>query len=320
MSEPLSISYQGNTQSYSYTAATDYFPGASLRSYRTFMAAVQAVKEGDADAAVIPVENSTAGRVTEVYNILPESGLSIMGEYLLPIKHSLMVPMRAFRSVPPAGLEGDALLAWKNSPLSEDEKQKAMAGIKEVHSHPQALAQCRKYLHAKLPKADPVEVGDTAGAARDLTLRETADIAAIASRRAADFYHMAVLDDDIADVSDNMTRFLILSKTPREAGAVAGPALTTILFETQHKPGALLGVLQVFQKHGIDLTKLETYMSTATRPNPTFYVDVAANLNAPNMKAAMDEFTEHAQNITVMGCYPASPLRGQGNNFLPVTV
>lgn len=318
MAEPLNISFQGHTESYSYTAASEFFPGANLRSYRSFMAAVQAVHDGEVSAAVIPVENSTAGRVTEVYNILPESGLHIIGEYLLPIRHSLMVPLRAFRTVPPPGLSGEALVAWKSSPLSDEEKQKALSLIKEVHSHPQALAQCRKYLHERLPKANQVEVADTAGAARTITLRESADVAAIASRRAAKFYHMAVIEEDVADVKDNMTRFLILSATPLDPQNVTGPALTSLLFETRHEPGALLHALEVFERNGINLTKLETYMSSATRPNPTFYVDVAANMAADNMVAAMADFQNYAQNITVMGCYPASRERGNNNNFLPV--
>lgn len=124
MSEKITVSYQGVKGSYSYQASSEFFPEANYRGHRSFYSAIQAVHQGRADYAMIPVENSTAGRVMEVYNLLPESGLHIVGEYLLPISHRLMIPFKSFRGAPPRGtMTTEEIIAWKKSPLSEEEKK-----------------------------------------------------------------------------------------------------------------------------------------------------------------------------------------------------
>lgn len=316
MSETARIGYQGVKGSYSYRACAQYFPGGNYRGFRTFFDAVQAVNDGTVDYAMIPVENSTAGRVMEVYNLLPESNLHIIGEYMLPIHHCLLIPRRAFRGAPEEGMSVDDIVAWKESPLSAQEMAAAFGEVREVHSHPQALAQCARFLQKKLPLAAAKSLDDTAGAARGIINRTNAEIAAIASKEAAEIYDMEVLAENIEDVPDNTTRFLILAREALPPESVAAPALTTLLFEIRHEPGSLFRALRVFEKHGINMTKLETYMSGRGGRHPAFYVDIGVNLLAPRWKTALDEFKQETETLRVMGAYPASPDRG--SSFLAV--
>ncbi|AEP09920.1 prephenate dehydratase family protein [Micavibrio aeruginosavorus ARL-13] len=316
--KPMRVSYQGIKGSFSYRACSEYFPDGYYQGYRGFQDALSAVENGDVDFAMIPVENSTSGRVMEVYNLLPESGLFIVGEHMVPIHHCLMIPRKAFRGAPPENMTTKDIVAWKESDLSAEEVAVALSSIREVRSHPQALSQCRKFMADNLPRASAKEYYDTAGAARAIANFMSPDIAAIASEDAADLYNMTILQKNIEDVDMNTTRFLVLAREPLAAGALSGPAISSILFETAHKPGALFRVLNVFERHNIDMTKLETYMAGPARPNPTFYVDVGANMADPAMKPVLDEFAGHTAAMRIMGCYPASDLRGHGNPFLPV--
>jgi len=312
------VSYQGLQGSYSHQACKDIFPDRETIGYKSFQSAVTAVLEDSCDMAVLPVENTAAGRVMEVHNLLPDSGLHIVGEYLLPIHHNLMVPKNAFRADVPADVKKDDIAAWKNSPLTPEEKSKAFDAIVEVQSHPQALAQCRKYIQKKLAKAVPLPKFDTAGAARDISQNKDCRVAAIGSSAAADTYNMIILDENIEDISTNTTRFLVFSKKENTEKEVNQKAITTILFDTKHVPGSLLKALQVFQDHHIDLTKLETYMSGPAKPNPSFYVDVGASMFDENMKKALGEFEKHTELFRILGCYNADEKRGASNGFLAV--
>lgn len=319
MPENLRIGYQGVRGSYSHEASINVFPESQTRGYKSFVEAFKATEAKQVDYAVIPVENSSAGRVMEVYNILPDSQLSIVGEYLLPIHHCLMIPRKAFRGVPPHGMVGqDQIIAWKQSPLTEQERENAFKDIKQVQSHPQALNQCLRYLAQKIPNAIKKDGGDTAGSAREIVTRQDCEIAAIASKNAAEIYDLEILEENIEDIQDNTTRFLVLSRAPLSGEALQAATMTTILFETGHQPGALLNALQVFKDHDVTLTKLETYMSGAVRENPTFYVDVGAGVQDERMEKALKSFEKVVKSIHIMGSYPASKTRGKSNGFLPV--
>ena len=312
------ISYLGIPGSYSHQAAHECFPHATYSGFTKFDDVIKAADSGEADYAIIPVENSSAGRVTEVYNLLPSVKLNILGEHLLPIHHCLLVSYKAYRGWLPHEMEPDEAVAWKKSPLSADEKNEALSKIKEVHSHSQALLQCTKFLEDKLPKANTVVDFDTATAARNLAQKEDKQHAVIASRHAADIYNLLVVDDQIVDDPYNMTRFLILSRDEQRDYEEDKAMLTSILFQTNHIPGALLGALKAFADNNVNLTKLETYMLSQDLTDPTFYVDVGTSLKSPNMQAALNDFKKYTTSCNILGSYPASPHRGEKNSFLPV--
>ena len=316
--ETVKISYLGIPGSYSHQACIEYFPGGRYEGLKKFGSALKAVSEGDTDFAIIPIENSSAGRVAEVYSLLPSVGLHIVGEYLLPIHHCLAVPKSALRGRLPREMDGPEAIAWKNSPLTDKEKAAALATIKEIRSHSQALMQCAGFIEKHLPQAITEADFDTATAAQFISNREDCKIAAIASKHAAAIYNLLTLGESIEDDVHNMTRFLIFSREALDPAKIKGPALTTILFQTNHKPGALLSALKAFADNKVNLTKLETYMVNQDRPYPTFYVDVGASMAHPNMKAALEEFKKYTNNYRVLGCYPASAVRGDRNSFLPV--
>ena len=314
----VKVAYLGVPGSYSHKACQDNFPNGLYRGLVKFRDILDDVYSGGVDYAIVPVENSTAGRVAEIYNLLPTIDLHIIGEYLMPIHHTLMVPSGAFRGKLPRDMDAQEALAWKNSPLTAEEKAEALETITEVRSHPQALMQCAGYLNRVLPRARAVEDFDTATAARGLAKADNARIAAIASAQAAEIYNMQVIEDCIEDESANMTRFLILSREPLREGEISGPALTTILFQTSHKPGSLLKALETFAAQGINLTKLETYMISQEKPLPRFYVDVGGSIWDDHMKTALREFKKYTANYNILGCYPASQDRGKENSFLKV--
>lgn len=312
------VSYQGLQGSYSYEACKSIDPEKETIGYKTFQSAVSAVLNESSDIAVLPVENTTAGRVMEVHNLLPDSGLYIVGEYLLPIHHHLMIPRDAFRGVAPSSLSKEELIKWKNSSLTDEEYKEVCNSIFEIQSHPQALAQCRKFIQNNFPKAVPIPAFDTAGAARDISKNKNCRVAAIASEKAADIYNMIILKKNVEDIESNTTRFLMLSKKNNVEKDITGKAITTILFDTKHIPGSLLQALKVFQDHNIDLTKLETYMSGPAKPNPSFYVDVGASIYEEKMKKALVEFQKNTENYRILGCYNADIKRGVNNGFLSV--
>lgn len=302
------IGYQGALGSYSYQACTNFFTDQNYRGYRFFHEVFRAVEGREIDFAVIPVENSTAGRVMEIYNLLPESSIKIVGEYLLPIHHCMMIPKK---SLPQDTAE---------RPLTAEQKAAIMRDILEVRSHPQALAQCRKFMEKNLPKAVGRDQFDTAGAARDLSDRNDYKLAAIASKIAATTYDMEIIAENVEDCIGNTTRFIVLTKDGvHDQGLPADhPMITTLLFETLHEPGSLLRALKIFEDYGVNLTKLETYIANPDNPNPKFYVDLNSSKDSKTMDECMAAFKNHTQNTTILGTYPASTQRGQGNSFLPV--
>lgn len=312
----VKVAYLGIPGSYSHQACINNFPGGTYRGLIKFKDILEYVYKAEVDYAIVPIENSTAGRVAEIYNLLPMIDLHIVGEYLMPIHHSLMIPAGAFRGKLPREMSQEEALKWKSSPLTSEEKEQALATITEVQSHPQALMQCSSYLDENLPKAKTVEAFDTATAARALANEKTAKIAAIASSEAADIYNMLIIDEKIEDNQNNMTRFLVLAREPLRESETTTPALTTILFQTSHKPGSLLKALEAFASHDITLTKLETYMISQEKPLPRFYVDVGGSIWDNKMKEALKEFKRHTASYNILGCYPASKDRAKDNSFL----
>ncbi|MGB1180719.1 MAG: prephenate dehydratase [Candidatus Puniceispirillaceae bacterium] len=268
------IAFQGVQGAYSHIACMAVCPEHEPLAKSRFSGMISAVQEKQADMAMVPVENSTAGRVSDIHHILPESGLHIIGEHFQPVEHRLL------------GIKGARL---------ED--------ITEVHSHEQGLAQCRKTLATLNIK--PVIHPDTAGAAKDVAARQDKSVGAIASSLAADIYGLDVLKQDINDEGANTTRFLLMAREAKWPHSTEIPAMTTMIFRVRSVPAVLYKALGGFATNGINLTKLESYMIGSNFEAAQFYIDCEP------MKQALEELKFYCveDGIQIMGCYPASPAR-----------
>jgi prephenate dehydratase len=278
------IAFQGEPGANSHLAARDAYPGMEALACATFEDALAAVKTGDAGLAMIPIENSVAGRVADIHHLLPESGLFIVAEHFERIRHQLLI------------LPGVK--------LSE---------LKTVHSHIMALGQCRKAIRAL--KLTPVIEADTAGAARHL--RESGDrsAAVIASSLAADIYGLKVAKADIEDADHNTTRFVVLAAKPARVPKSEGPVITSFVFRVRNVPAALYKALGGFATNGVNMTKLESYQLEGTFNATMFYADIEGHPNERLVKLAMEELAFFSSELTVLGTYPASPFRSNLKAF-----
>jgi len=271
--------FQGVEYAYSHLAAQKYLSGrqleGTLTGFRTMTAAVEALQAGTLDIAVLPIENTTAGSITEVYTLLREHDISIVGEETWKADHCL------------AGIA-----------------EVPMSGIDRVLSHPMALDQCSEFLQS-LPHAIAVPHFDTSGAMRHVA--EAADPAqtAIGSVEAAAAAGLVVLRRGIANQEENHTRFVVLSRTP-EAVSPRVPCKTSLLLTTRHEPGSLLRCLEILNANGLSMTKLES------RPRPgrpweyQFFLDILGNVADPDTLGAVDELRSAALHLKVLGSYPAA--------------
>ena len=274
----ITVAYQGVDGAFSHQAARRHFSarGAALtcRGYATFRAALEAVVSGEATCALLPVENTTAGSITKVYDLLAETELTLVGEEVLRVEHCLMTAMSV--------------------PLSQ---------IRRVISHPQALAQCSQFLEG-LPGCEAVPFADTALAAEEVRRDADPAQAAIASREAARRYGLHIVQRDIANQEENYTRFVVAAREPAPCETRV-PCKTSLLFATPHEKGALVRCLKVLDAHGINLTKLES------RPRPhrpweyLFFVDLEGHAEEPSVGAALEELRTQANHLKVFGSYPA---------------
>lgn len=272
------IAYQGEPGANSHLASTEVYPDFAPIAYPTFEDALAAVKSGDVLYAMIPIENSVAGRVADIHHLLPNANLYIVGEHFLRVRHQLM-------AVPGASLET----------------------IKKAMSHTQALGQCRKTLR-KLGLT-PVPEADTAGSARLVAERNDPALAAIASSLAAEIYGLKVLRSDIEDEAHNTTRFLILAKDPDDAEPDDGPVITTFLFRVRNVPAALYKALGGFATNGVNMTKLESYQLEGTFNATMFHADIAGHPAERPVQLALEELSFFSNEVRVLGTYPASPYR-----------
>ena len=262
------IAFQGAPGANSHLAALGYRADGLPLPCFSFEDAIDAVRDHRADRAIIPIENSLHGRVADMHFLLPESGLSIVDEYFLPIHHTLMAP--------------------EAGPLTV------------AYSHVQALGQCRKYLRAH--DIRPAVYADTAGAAALVAQDRKPGAAAIAPALAAELYGLAVIDRNIEDSDDNMTRFVVLAReaTPPPAGA---PVMTTFLFEVKNIPAALYKALGGFATNGVNMTKLESYQRGASFSATEFYADIEGLPGDPAVDRAMDELRFHTKWVRLLGSY-----------------
>ena len=270
--QPL-VAFQGEHGAYSEQAVGILFSKErTTLPCGTFREVFEAVKSGEADYGLVPIENSLEGSVNSVYDLLLEYDLSINKEVEHRITHCLVA----------------------NTGTS-------LSSVEEVYSHPQALGQCKKYLEEKLAFANVVPYYDTAGAAKMLSESEKHGCAAIASKKAADYYGLKVLAEDIGNSRDNYTRFLLLSRTKSEN--CINPK-TSIVFAAKHKPGALYSCLKPFADRKVNLTKLES--RPAKQWEYVFYMDFVGGAEEKNLKEALSELTGMASFIKVLGVYESA--------------
>lgn len=287
------VSYLGVPGSYSYQAANVLFPDAEYENFRSFAEVAGSVNEGKSQVAVIPVENSIAGRVADVHSMMLSLDLLIAEEHLLPIEHCLVA----------AGNGGKAPPDLKT--------------IKRVLSHPQALFQCKTFIAKEMPNAEAHNTSDTASAVKEVVEKGDPGDVAIGSSFAAETYGGRVLERNIADGRQNTTRFLAFTANENlEPGG--DDDITTLIFQVKHVPGALLKALAAFQECGVNLTKLETYMISEDIELPTFYVDVGAGLQEEHMQRALEKLKQNTVYIKLLGTYKASDQRSARMGFLPV--
>jgi len=272
------IAFQGEPGANSHLAASDAYPRMEALPCPTFEDALAAVKSGAAKLAMIPIENSVAGRVADIHHLLPHSGLHIVAEHFERVRHQLL-------TLP--GVE--------------------LSDLKTVHSHVMALGQCRKAIRAL--KLTPVAEADTAGAARHL--RETGDrtSAVIASRLAAEIYGLKVTRADIEDAEHNTTRFVVLAAKPVRVRKDGGPVITSFVFCVRNVPAALYKTLGGFATNGVNLIKLESYQLEGSFNATMFYADIEGHPDERPVALAMEELQFFSTEVIVLGTYPASPFR-----------
>jgi prephenate dehydratase len=273
------IAFQGEPGSFSNEACKTYYPDHEPTPFADFEAALEAVKSHACALGMIPVENSTAGRVAEVHHLLPESGLKIIGERFKPIHFQLMAN-------PGVKLED----------------------LKTVTSMPIALGQCRRTVR-KL-KLRGVAGSDTAGSARALAERPDPHGAALAPALAAEIYGLEILRRDVEDEAHNTTRFLVMTASPEPPAPPPGVAcVTSFTFRVRNLPAALYKALGGFATNGVNMTKLESYMENGAFTATFFYSEVDGRPEDPALARAFDEIRFFCDHFEVLGVYPADPFR-----------
>jgi prephenate dehydratase len=275
---PVRVTYQGEPGANSHIAAREVFPAGEPVACPTFEEALQLVKPGEAQRAMIPIENSVAGRVADIHHLLPDSGLFIIGEHFLRVRHQLM-----------------ALPGVK------------LKDVTQVFSHVQALGQCRNTLRKLGLK--PVVAADTAGSARWLAQTQDKTSAAIASELAAEIYGLDILKRDIEDETHNTTRFVILASEPVAVKPGTGPFVTTLVFRVRNVPAALYKAMGGFATNGVNITKLESYQLGGTFSATMFYADIEGHPGDRLVQLALEELSFFSSEVRVLGTYPASSFR-----------
>ena len=275
------IAFQGSPGANSHRAATEARPAMHPLPCFSFEDALEAVKDGRAGQAIIPIENSQHGRVADIHFLLPESGLHIIGEYFMPIHHALMALGEA--------TEGRTFEA--------------------AYSHPQALGQSRHYLRAR--GIVPLSHADTAGAAAYVAERGDSTVAAIAPALAAELYGLTIIEHNVEDSADNMTRFVILAREPLAGDTLTDkPVMTTFIFEVKNIPAALYKALGGFATNGVNMTKLESYQQGTSFAATTFYADIIGAPGDPGVDRALEECAFHSKELRILGTYEQARARG----------
>ena len=270
------VAFQGERGAYGEMATLQYFSDVKLLPLKSFQDVFDAAENGKVEYIVVPLENSIEGSINEIYDLLLQTKMTVVGEIYQRVRH--------------------CLIANRGAKM-----------IRYVHSHPQALAQCRIYLQNKGLK--PVPTYDTAGAAKMIKENKMADSAAIASKRAAELYNMEILDESIEDRKNNYTRFFVLSPKKKRSGksdppdSSGHPHKTSIIFSVRHVPGALFGILGEFAIRKINLTKIESRPTKETPWEYNFYVDFEGHLQNKTVHEVLLSIKPKTSYIKILGSY-----------------
>ena len=278
MPNPRRIAYQGEPGANSHIVCQEHYPDLEALPCASFEDVFAAVGSGEAELAMIPIDNSIAGRVADIHHFLPGSGLHIIAEHFLRIRFHLM-------AVPGASLET----------------------IRTVHSHVHALGQCRRIIREH--GLTPLISGDTAGAAREVAEAADPSQASISPPLAAQIYGLDVLATDVEDEDHNTTRFVVLSRDYVKAPAGNGPVVTSFVFNVRNLPAALYKALGGFATNGVNMTKLESYMVNGSFTATQFYADIEGHPEDPAVKRALDELEYFTNRLEILGVYPRDPRR-----------
>ena len=274
------IAYQGEPGSNSHLVCKQHYADWEAVACASFEDVFAAVESGEAELAMIPIDNSIAGRVADIHHFLPTSGLHIIAEHFLRIQFQLM------------GVPGSSLDT-----------------IKTVHSHVHALGQCRRIIREH--GLTPVISGDTAGAAREISDAQDVTQAAIAPPLAAEIYGLTILVDDVEDEDHNTTRFVVLSPELVEAPSGDGPIVTSFIFNVKNLPASLYKALGGFATNGVNMTKLESYMVGGEFTATQFLAEVDGHPDDLPVRRALDELAFFTTEVKVLGVYPADPFRAE---------
>ena len=275
------IAFQGLPGAYSDMACRAVYPDIDTVPCAGFEDMFQAVHDATADLAMVPVENTVAGRVADIHHLLPNSNLHIIGEHFQRVNHRLLAPKGA-----------------------------TLETLKEVHSHVHALSQCRKMFRELGLK--PVVHADTAGSAKEVAEWADPTRGAIASELASEIYGLQTLRYDVEDDDHNTTRFLVMARDPIDPDLKAGPAVTTFIFRVRNVPAALYKALGGFATNGVNMTKLESYMVGGAFSATMFYADIAGHPDDTYVRLALEELGFFSREVRILGVYPAHPRRWKG--------
>ena len=279
------IAYQGVQGAYSHLSCKNVFPNSSTVACETFQEAMHLAETGEVDFAMIPVENSTAGRVEEIYRLIPKMSLHILDEHFEPVKH--------------------CLLALKGSRLED---------IKYVSSHPQALAQC--HINITKHNFEAIAKFDTAGSAQELSAMKDKTHAAIASSLSSKLYDLEILNDDFGDHHGNTTRFLILSKENIIPEYCENKDyITSLVFEVRNIPSSLYKALGGFATNNVNLIKLESYSLPGSMKASQFHVDIDGHISQKKLELALEELNFFAKDMKILGVYNRNEYRDTMRTF-----
>ena len=272
------IAFQGEPGAYSHLACRQAYPELDPLPCQTFEEAIAAVKSGEAKLAMLPVENSTYGRVADIHALLPGSGLFIIGETFVPVAIQLMGPKGA-----------------------------KLEGVKSAMSHTVLLGQCREFLAEHKIRA--ITGADTAGSARQVFEANDPAQAALASELAAEINGLEILARDVHDNKHNATRFLVMSRQKIEAEPAAPKVLTTFIFQVRNVPAALYKAMGGFATNGVNMVKLESYMVDGSFTATQFLADIEGHPDDRNVRLAMDELDYFTSELKLLGVYPMDRRR-----------
>jgi len=272
------FSFQGINGAYSELAGRNIFPEADSLACATFEEMFQTVREGKANVAIVPIENSQAGRVADTQRLIPDSELKIVREYFLEVKHNLLV-------VPGT----------------------KMSDIKRIYSHEQGIAQCRNKI-IELNK-EMIIVADTAGAAKKIAELNSKEEAAVASKLASRIYKLEILESNFQDVSTNVTRFLVMASKLNPQDPNDDNLITTLVFTVRSIPASLYKCLGGFASNGVNITKLESYVHPQGFDVAQFYIDFEGHPEQTSVKLALEEMKFFCKHMNILGVYKKSEFR-----------